>query len=70
MPAQVVIATRDRYISPALYDDADEWARIVWRREIDAGHWLQRSHAGDIARYIAELVEHIEPAVQRQSTPT
>ena len=69
VPVQVVIATRDRYISPALYDDADAWAQTVWRREIDAGHWLQRSHAGEIARYISELVEHIEPAAQRQGTP-
>jgi pimeloyl-ACP methyl ester carboxylesterase len=68
VPVQIVIATGDRYISPALYDDAERWAESVWRRELDAGHWVQRSHPGEVARYITELVEHAEGAVAPQPT--
>jgi pimeloyl-ACP methyl ester carboxylesterase len=70
VPVQVVVARRDRYISPALYDEAERWADTVWRRELDTGHWAQRSHPVDVARHITELVEHTAPAVQPQSTPT
>jgi pimeloyl-ACP methyl ester carboxylesterase len=63
VPVQVVIASRDRYISPALYDEAEQWADTVWRRELDTGHWVQRSHPSDVARYISQLVEHTEPAL-------
>ncbi len=70
VPVQVVIASRDRYISPALYEEADRWADTVWRRELDAGHWVQRSHPDELARYITELVEHTEPALRPQPTST
>ncbi len=60
VPVQVVVATKDRYISPALYDDASEWATRVWRRDVRAGHWVQRSHPDAVARALTELVDHLE----------
>jgi NAD(P)-dependent dehydrogenase (short-subunit alcohol dehydrogenase family)/pimeloyl-ACP methyl ester carboxylesterase len=60
VPVQLIVATRDRYESPALFDDAQEWATRVWRRDVRAGHWVQRSHPDQVARFVSELVEHAE----------
>jgi hypothetical protein len=62
VPVQLIVATRDRYESPALFDDADRWAARVWRRDVRAGHWVQRSHPEQVARFVAELVEHADGA--------
>jgi NAD(P)-dependent dehydrogenase (short-subunit alcohol dehydrogenase family)/pimeloyl-ACP methyl ester carboxylesterase len=62
VPVQVIVATRDRYESPALFVDAQEWATRVWRRDVRSGHWVQRSHPDQVARFISELVEHVEGA--------
>jgi NAD(P)-dependent dehydrogenase (short-subunit alcohol dehydrogenase family)/pimeloyl-ACP methyl ester carboxylesterase len=60
IPVQLVVATRDRYESPALFDDADTWAKRVWRRDVRSGHWVQRTHPQQVARFVSELVEHVE----------
>jgi NAD(P)-dependent dehydrogenase (short-subunit alcohol dehydrogenase family)/pimeloyl-ACP methyl ester carboxylesterase len=62
VPVQLVVATRDRYESPALFDDAPTWAADVWRRDVHSGHWLQRSHPDQVARFVGELVEHAQGA--------
>src|SRR5581483_4679312 len=59
------------YISKPMYDDAAQWASQVWRREIRAGHWVQRSHPHAVARAVSELVNHVdggpEPAPLRRA---
>jgi NAD(P)-dependent dehydrogenase (short-subunit alcohol dehydrogenase family)/pimeloyl-ACP methyl ester carboxylesterase len=62
VPVQLIVATRDRYESPALFDDAERWATRVWRRDVRAGHWVQRSHPEQVARFVGELVEHADGA--------
>jgi NAD(P)-dependent dehydrogenase (short-subunit alcohol dehydrogenase family) len=57
---QLIVATRDRYISTAMYDDAADWAPHIWRRDLRAGHWVPRSHPRAVARAISELVDHVE----------
>lgn len=59
---QVVIPTRDRYVSPALFDDLGRRVPRLWRRQARAGHWVQRSHPDLLARWITELVTHVEGA--------
>jgi NAD(P)-dependent dehydrogenase (short-subunit alcohol dehydrogenase family)/pimeloyl-ACP methyl ester carboxylesterase len=60
VPVQVVIPTRDAYVSPALFEDLDRYVPRLWRRRIRAGHWVVRSHPGPLARWIGELVDHAE----------
>ena len=64
VPVQLVVPTRDRYISPALHDDAEAWASHVWRRDIRAGHWVQRSHPRVVERAVSELIQHVEGAAE------
>lgn len=62
VPVQLIVPTRDRYISTGFYADADGWSTGVWRRDIRAGHWVQRSHPEQVARAIGEFVAHLEGA--------
>jgi pimeloyl-ACP methyl ester carboxylesterase len=57
LPVQVIVATGDLHISPALYDDCERWGSDVRRRDLDAGHWAQRTHPELVARWIAEHAE-------------
>lgn len=59
-PVQLIVPTRDRHISTGYYGDGHEWATRVWRRDIHAGHWVQRSHPRAVARSINEFVVHVE----------
>lgn len=57
LPVQLVVPTRDRYISPWAYQDLEAVVPGLRRREIAAGHWVQRSHPDEIARLVSELVD-------------
>lgn len=67
VPVQLIVPTRDRYISTPVYDDAYEWATRVWRRDVHAGHWVQRSHTAAVATAVTELVDHAHGAPESAS---
>jgi len=67
LPVQVVIPTRDPFVSPALLDGIERTSPNLWRRRVRAGHWIQRSHPDLVARWIAELVDHVEGAPPARS---
>ncbi len=60
IPVAVVIPLRDNYLTPALYDDASEWALDVRRIELDTGHWVQRTHPEPIAAAVLAFVREDE----------
>ncbi|NJP95935.1 SDR family oxidoreductase [Nonomuraea sp. FMUSA5-5] len=60
VPVQIVEATRDAYVTPALLDAAGRWVPRLWRRRVAAGHWVQRSRPEAVAGMIAEFVAHVE----------
>jgi NAD(P)-dependent dehydrogenase (short-subunit alcohol dehydrogenase family)/pimeloyl-ACP methyl ester carboxylesterase len=62
VPVQLVEATRDRFVSPALPASLGQWVPDFWHRRIAAGHWMQRSHPEVVARMIAEFAAHIDGA--------
>ncbi|MGW5055607.1 SDR family oxidoreductase [Actinokineospora sp. NPDC004072] len=59
VPVQVLIPTRDRFVSPALAEDLERWVGRLWRRRIEAGHWAPVSHPGVVARMVAEFADHV-----------
>jgi pimeloyl-ACP methyl ester carboxylesterase len=69
VPVQLIVPTRDRFVSPALHDDLERFAPDLRRREIRAGHWVIRSHAQTVAGWIAEFVEEHERARRLASAP-
>jgi pimeloyl-ACP methyl ester carboxylesterase len=60
IPVQIIVATKDHYVSPAMSEGVERWATRLWRREVDAGHWLPRTHPELVAGFVAELVDHVE----------
>ncbi len=54
IPVQVILPTGDRFISPALYDDLDEWVPDLRVRRPAGGHWLLRTHPEAVAGWISE----------------
>ncbi|MGP3962903.1 SDR family oxidoreductase [Nonomuraea sp. 3N208] len=62
IPVQLIEATRDRFVTPALLASTGQWVPRLWRREIAAGHWVQRSHPELVAGMIAEFAAHVDGA--------
>jgi NAD(P)-dependent dehydrogenase (short-subunit alcohol dehydrogenase family)/pimeloyl-ACP methyl ester carboxylesterase len=60
VPVQVLVATEDHFVSPAMSDGLGRWVPQLWRSEVVAGHWLPRTHPELVARYVSEFVDHIE----------
>ena len=60
VPVQLIVPTRDRYVSPWLLEGLEEWASVMWRRPADGGHWLIRTHPDDVARWVREVVASVE----------
>ncbi|ASY33909.1 short-chain dehydrogenase [Streptomyces sp. CLI2509] len=60
VPVQLVIPTRDAFLSPYLYDKVGDWTpRGLRRRAVPAKHWLPRSRPELLAGWIADFVaEH------------
>ncbi|MGK5552100.1 SDR family oxidoreductase [Actinomadura kijaniata] len=56
VPTQVIVPTRDLFVSPHLVAGLDARAPHLSLRTIDAGHWVVRSHPEVIARWIGEHI--------------
>ena len=67
IPVQVIVPTRDPFVSPALLDGIERIAPALWRRRVRAGHFPQKTQPDLLARWISEFVEHIEGAPAARS---
>lgn len=69
-PVQLIVPKRDRFMVQEIWDDLPQWVPNLWRREIDAGHWVQISHPEPIAQMASEFIDAIvsgteTPALRR-----
>ncbi|GAA2970789.1 SDR family oxidoreductase [Actinokineospora diospyrosa] len=62
IPVQVVIPTKDRFVTPELAEDLEHWIPRLWRRRVAAGHWVPLSHPAVVARVVDEFVDHTSGA--------
>ncbi len=60
LPVQVVIPTRDHFISPDYYDPADGFAPVLRRRLVGTTHWVPRTEPGLLAGWIDGFVSDVE----------
>ena len=67
IPVQLIVPVKDPFISPAMYDGIDRWAPRLWRRDVVAHHWVQRSHPDVVAAWIGEFVDHVEGGPETRS---
>jgi hypothetical protein len=64
VPVQLIAPARDRYVTPALLDGLEEWTSLMWRRPVDAGHWVIRSNPDGVAVWVREVVAFVEDGVE------
>ncbi len=64
IPVQLVIPRQDRYVTPALLDGLEEWGTAVWRRPVDAGHWVIRTDPDIIATAVREIVAYVDQGTE------
>jgi pimeloyl-ACP methyl ester carboxylesterase len=56
-PVQLIVPLHDRYVTPALLEGLENWSSLTWRREVDAGHWVVRTHPEELAGWVTEAIE-------------
>jgi hypothetical protein len=66
---------KDRYVTPALLDGLEDWATLMWRRPVDAGHWVIRTNPAEVGTWVREVIAFVEagiesPALQRDRVET
>lgn len=59
-PVQLIVPRFDNYASHNLYSDLSQWVPELYRRDIDATHWVVLSHHALIAQWITEFVSACE----------
>lgn len=60
VPVQLLIPLHDRYVTPALLDGLEGWTSSLWRRPLDAGHWVIRTDPEGVATAVREMVASVE----------
>ncbi|KAA1175841.1 SDR family oxidoreductase [Marinobacter salinexigens] len=59
-PVQLIVPTRDNYVGAHLFDGLHEWVPQLYRRDINANHWVPLSHPDRIAHWIGEFVTGVD----------
>ena len=60
VPVQLIFPRGDHFMIPEIWDDLHLWVPNLWRRDVDAGHWMQLSHPQVVADWGAEFIEFVE----------
>jgi pimeloyl-ACP methyl ester carboxylesterase len=55
VPIQLIVPSGDNYVTANLFDELTKWAPKLWRRDLDAKHWVPLSHAVELAKWIKEF---------------
>ncbi len=56
VPVQLLVPLHDRYVTPAVYRDLGEFVPQLTRVDVQAGHWVVRTHPDDVAAHIRGFV--------------
>ncbi|HMX99978.1 MAG TPA: alpha/beta hydrolase, partial [Agitococcus sp.] len=57
VPVQLLVPTNDHFMIEDIWDDLDQWVPNLTRSTIEAGHWLQLSHAQQFAQAASQFIE-------------
>jgi pimeloyl-ACP methyl ester carboxylesterase len=57
VPVQLIVPLRDPFVTPSFVGGVGRFARDLTRSEVDAGHWVVRTHPDQVARLVGEFVE-------------
>ncbi len=59
-PVQLIVPTRDYYVGTQLFSELTDWVEHLYRRDIDATHWLLLTHPHEVAQWIAGFASAME----------
>ena len=59
-PVQLIVPTGDNYVGTQLFSELTNWVEHLYRRDIDATHWVLLTHSKEIAEWIAEFANVID----------
>lgn len=59
-PVQLIVPTKDRYVSTALFDDLTHWVPELYRRDIDACHWVTLAETERVAHMLTEFIQAVD----------
>lgn len=60
VPVQLIIPSRDNYVSTGLFENLTQWVSHLYVRQIDAGHWLPLKSPQPLANDIKTFVSFCE----------
>ena len=60
IPVQLLVPTKDKFVSPPMVESCYPYVSQVWRRDIEAHHWVVQSHSEWLANCVSEFVEFAE----------
>src|SRR5699024_1441740 len=59
-PVQLIVPTKDRYVSTALFEDLAHWVPELYRRDIDACHWVTLAEPERVAAMLTEFMGAVD----------
>ena len=60
VPVQLIVPTKDSFLSPAIYADVAAFAPDLRRVDVVAGHWIVQSQPGVVADTVRAFITEIE----------
>lgn len=56
-PVQIIVPQRDYYVGTQLFSELTDWVDHLYRRDIDATHWLLLTHSATVAQWIGDFAQ-------------
>jgi pimeloyl-ACP methyl ester carboxylesterase len=60
MPVQLIVARRDRFVRPEIFEDLELFVPRLQRSELDANHWAQRARPQEMTQLVRDFIESVE----------
>ncbi len=60
VPVQLIVATKDAYVTPAMYDDVESFAPDLRRLDVVADHWVVQTRPQFVADSVRAFVSDVE----------
>jgi len=55
-PVQIIVPTRDNYVGEQLFEGLEKWVGKLTRTDLDAPHWVIRTHPENIVRLLSDFI--------------
>jgi hypothetical protein len=60
VPVQLIVPTKDAFITPAMFEDIETFAPDLRRLDVVANHWVVQTQPQVVADAVRSFVEDVE----------